>query len=463
MEKDNHKWIFPPALRICMLQFKSLYESLYKVADRRKPLMIVGERGVGKSAFVELFVNLFKTDNLGKKIKRINIASFPETLLVSELFGHVRGAFTGADKSKDGHLTTLGDGGLLILEEIGDISKETQAKLLTVIEDGEYYALGETSKVTKAKNIQIIGTTNKLRTDFREDFYDRFFRFRIPSIHQRREDILYYLGFYYPELLNQLTPGEVLCLIGYSWPGNVREIENACDQIKWRQRIILDSSQGENNPIIMPLVGGMLNPKSNPLPHKVAFESREQVSKYFTQWEILKRRLTLTGIENDLDLERYVNWVFEVNEAKLEEFQKKLKKFCMTIGLWNNKAIYANSYFNQIPRQFKLPEDVPASIQSGENISAFNHAWSGFLEFCRITRQIPTANRDLLHVPDHLREKGVTSHENNLDMFSMTEDNLLRTYYNGLLQRSKNKAEAARKAGLARSTFDDAIKKYGLP
>lgn len=290
MEETNHKWIFPPALRNCMFQFTSLYNSLYKVADRRKPLMIVGDRGVGKSAFVDLFVTHFKADNPGKKIKRLNIASISENLLVSELFGHVKGAFTNADKNKKGHLTTLGDGGLLILEEIGDINKETQAKLLTVIEDGEYYAVGETSKITKAKNIQILGTTNKARTDFREDFYDRFFRFRIPPIHQHPEDILYYIGYYYPELLNQLTPGEVLCLIGYNWPGNVREIENACDQIRWRQRIIFDTSQREGSTIIEPLVGGMLNPAmSNPLPHKVAFESREQISKYFNQWGILKK------------------------------------------------------------------------------------------------------------------------------------------------------------------------------
>lgn len=174
-----------------------------------------------------------------------------------------------------------------------------------------------------------------------------------------------------------------------------------------------------------------------------------------------------------------MNWIFEVDWSQLQEFQKKLEKFYVGIPLWGNmrkippgklqniyskrnERRYTSSYFSLICRQHRLPKDVSTAIQNGEDVPAFDYAWSGFLEFCRITRQIPTANRDLLHVPDHLREKGLTSHTENLDIFSMTEDNLLRTYYAGLLKRSKTKAEAARRAGLHRSTFEDTIKRYGL-
>lgn len=235
---QEEKWIFPPMLSEVKNGFEVLFDVVFNAPDRKKPLMIMGDRGVGKSAFVEIFKTLYTRSNPGCNVKRMNISAIPESLLVSELFGHEKGSFTGATQKKRGHLETLGDGGLLILEEIGDISPEIQAKLLTFIEDGEYYAIGA-DKVKKAQNIQIIGTTNKQKPTggkedtFRQDFFDRFYFYTIPALHKRRKDILYYLKHFMRESMKNLSQYWVLYIMASHWAGNIREIETNVKLYKW--------------------------------------------------------------------------------------------------------------------------------------------------------------------------------------------------------------------------------------
>lgn len=231
---EMKRWIFPPGLTKTRREFEALFNALYANADRRKPLMLMADRGAGKSAFLDVFKGLYLKRHPAVKKKRLNVSALPETLLVSELFGHRKGAFTDAKTDKRGHLETLGDGGLLLLEEIGDISKEVQAKLLTVIEDGEYFPVGETEKAKRAKNIQIVGTTNKQREHFRQDFFDRFFYFPIPALHERRQDVLHYLRQFLGDGMADLSRFDLLAVMAYHWPGNVRGIEKLADALKWR-------------------------------------------------------------------------------------------------------------------------------------------------------------------------------------------------------------------------------------
>jgi transcriptional regulator with PAS, ATPase and Fis domain len=215
------KWTWPPHLKGFKIEFEMLFERGFKTPDCRKPLMIMGERGIGKSAFVEIFEKLYLNEHGKKRVKRVNIAAIPEALIDDALFGHIKGAYTGAISKAPGFVE-LSD--LLILEEIGELPQYVQAKFLTFLEDHIYYPVGSRDH-KEAKDIQIIGTTNKRRENFREDFFDRFYDFEIPALHRRRKDILYYAKHFMEDKMKDLTQHELLKLMSFNWPGNVREIE----------------------------------------------------------------------------------------------------------------------------------------------------------------------------------------------------------------------------------------------
>jgi hypothetical protein len=199
--------------------------------QRRKPLMICGDTGVGKSLFVTIFRKLYGKD---KKVLSLNCAAFHKETIISELFGHEKGAFTDAKNQKIG-LLEKADDGLLILEEIGELEKPDQAKLLTFLENGgRFYRLGGTKEIQS--KVLIISTTHRASEDFRPDFWNRFFQFYVPAIFERRIDVLYYINWLYPEVLKSLTPFEFTSFLLYNWPGNVREIENVCFLIKWKDK-----------------------------------------------------------------------------------------------------------------------------------------------------------------------------------------------------------------------------------
>ena len=208
----------------------------------------MGETGVGKSLFIERFLDHHKKKYPKAKNKRINISAIPETLLESELFGHKKGAFTGAIKSYDGILGILKDNDVLVLEEVGELLPEYQAKLLTVMESGEYFQLHNT-ETKKTKDFFFIGTTNKKPGDLRLDFYQRFLTFYVPSLRERRSDIKEYAEALCPagwnlirsenRELNRRGKGvriqgsqTEMVFFNYDWPGNVREMLNYLETLK---------------------------------------------------------------------------------------------------------------------------------------------------------------------------------------------------------------------------------------
>jgi transcriptional regulator with GAF, ATPase, and Fis domain len=180
--------------------------------------------------FLYLAKRLFKKqhqyDSAPPRIVEANCAHFTGSgsgysLARSEIFGHVRGAFTDAHDDKKG-LVEKADGGLLILEEVGELPKEVQAMLLTFIETGEYRKLG--SEKLETANVKVVAATNR-ESALRDDFRYRFFPYYIPPLRERKNDILYYFHEIFPELTKNFTKSEVLMLLAHDWPGNVREIE----------------------------------------------------------------------------------------------------------------------------------------------------------------------------------------------------------------------------------------------
>ncbi len=216
-------------------EIQRIRDLINHVAATDLNVVISGESGVGKEIVTR---NLyFKSNRNGKPFVKINCAALPESLLESELFGYERGAFTGADQKKRGRFE-LAHGGVLMLDEIGDMSLPMQAKLLQVLQSGEFLPLGSEKEI-KSDTWVIAATNHDLEQDikekkFREDLYYRLsiIRIFIPPLRERPEDIPPIVEYYLKEYTTcyykdfALTPGEMERLRRYSWPGNIRELQN---------------------------------------------------------------------------------------------------------------------------------------------------------------------------------------------------------------------------------------------
>jgi two-component system response regulator HydG len=220
--------------------FMAMLGDVERVSPLQIPVLIYGESGTGK----ELVARAIH-DNSSRKNEAflgINCAAFHDTLLASELFGHVRGAFTDAREAKKGLFAAANDG-TLFLDEIGEISASFQAQLLRVLQTGEILPVGSTTP--KPVDVRIIAATNRdlqeevERGRFREDLYFRLWKFplRVPPLRERREDIPIlakaFLQRYKRDLnkdIQGFTDDAIRLLLGYAWPGNVRELENAIER-----------------------------------------------------------------------------------------------------------------------------------------------------------------------------------------------------------------------------------------
>jgi DNA-binding NtrC family response regulator len=220
-----------------MAEIRSL---IARVAPSNTAVLITGPSGTGKGLVAQIIHQL--SPRASNRFVPLNCASFPETLLESELFGHERGAFTGADKKRVGRFE-LADGGTIFLDEIGDMSAAMQAKLLRVLEDGSFEPLG--SERSKRVDVRVISATNrdlkKLIVDggFRQDLFFRIntVGIELPALAQRGGDILLlaeHLLSRTTRKMNKEIRGfsdeAAARLVGYSWPGNIRELQNIIER-----------------------------------------------------------------------------------------------------------------------------------------------------------------------------------------------------------------------------------------
>ncbi len=211
-----------------------------KIAITDSTVLLVGETGTGKEVFANAIHQNSKRKN--DTLVAINCSAFSKELLEGELFGHKAGAYTGAVKDKKG-LIEMADGGTLFLDEIGELNIDLQAKLLRVLENGEFIKLGDT-KVSKA-NVRIIAATNReLKKEieeghFREDLYYRLnvFMIEIPSLRERSEDIPSLAGFFLNRFIEKenrqplkISKTALQLLQQYNWKGNIRELKNIMER-----------------------------------------------------------------------------------------------------------------------------------------------------------------------------------------------------------------------------------------
>jgi transcriptional regulator with PAS, ATPase and Fis domain len=215
---------------------RAIDELIDRIADADVPVLITGESGVGKDVVArEIHA---RSSRAGRVFIKINCAALPGELLESELFGHERGSFTGAAKTKPGQFE-LADGGTLFLDEIGEMPVSMQAKLLQALQDGEFYRVGGQKKM-KVDTRVIVATNVDLakamaRGTFREDLYYRLnvVEVAIPSLRERREDIPRLIehfaekyGKRYQRPMEQIPMEVMQRLLAYDFPGNIRELEN---------------------------------------------------------------------------------------------------------------------------------------------------------------------------------------------------------------------------------------------
>ncbi len=214
----------------------SLCEKVARIAQVEVPVLVTGETGTGKELVAEAIAQL--SSRFGKPFVVINSAAVPDALLESELFGHERGAFTGAVASKEGMLKTA-DGGCVFFDEIGELPLQLQGKLLRFLQTQTFYPVGSTKEVQV--NVRVISATNRDLADmvregkFREDLYHRLrvASIEVPPLRDRKKDIaplvqcLFYRHAHTVQKpIKGVTKAFMDRLLAYDWPGNIRELEN---------------------------------------------------------------------------------------------------------------------------------------------------------------------------------------------------------------------------------------------
>ena len=316
---------------------RQILSELEVVADSELPVLLLGETGVGKELFARRLHSLSRRRD--KPLIQVNCAALPESLAESELFGHVKGAFSGATSDRPGRFDAA-NGGTLLLDEVGELPLSVQAKLLRVLQNGEIQRLGADKPLHV--DVRIIAATNRHLPDsirdghFRADLYHRLsvYPVPIPPLRERGQDVLLLAG-HFLELNRarlglrsmRLSPAAERAMLAYPWPGNVRELEHVISRaaVKLLSRGASRTQILSLEPEVLDLegLGGYLAtlevPPANAAPSELSGSLREAV-------EACQRQSILKALELCAD-----NWANAARRLDLDP--SNLHKLARRLGL----------------------------------------------------------------------------------------------------------------------------------
>ncbi len=292
--------------------FQQILKTTERIANSNLAVLIEGETGTGKELLAD-FIHA-KSDRAGKPIVKLNCAALSAELIESELFGHVKGSFTGAMKDRAGRVEAA-NGGTLFLDEVGEMPIQMQAKLLRFLQNKEYQRIGEND--TRTSDVRIIAATNRNleeaieQKNFREDLFYRLsgFRILVPPLRLRREDIIPLAEYF----IKKASSGKSLPALGkevreyllaYDWRGNIRELENTM----LRATIL---SSGRNEIVLESLPEHIIDPAKNSgkAPFSIANElsSLEEVERKHIEF-VLSKSSSLEDAAQILQIDSATLW-----------------------------------------------------------------------------------------------------------------------------------------------------------
>lgn len=279
---------------------QAIFQTIEKVAQTDSTVLITGESGTGKELVARAIHE--NSARASKPLVVVNCGAIPSELLEAELFGHVKGAFTGATQNRMGRFE-LANGGTLFLDEVGELPLHLQVKLLRVLQTKQFEAVG--SSRTVEVDVRIIAATNRdledaaAKKEFREDLYYRLnvIPIRIPALRERKQDITLLVNHFIAQF-NELTghkveapSGQIMdALMAYDWPGNVRELQNLME------RLVILKGQGTVD--------------LGDLPHRIFqkyAEGRPQGSGALSEWEFPRMVLPKNGVDLKAIVEAFEN------------------------------------------------------------------------------------------------------------------------------------------------------------
>ena len=290
------------------IPMKALRQQIALTAPTNGRVLIYGESGTGKELVARALHDSSSRSTM--PFVEVNCAAIPEELIESELFGHRKGSFTGASEDKTGKFQKA-DAGTLFLDEVGDMSLKTQAKVLRVLEEQRVEPIGSSQPVTV--DVRVIAATNKkldeeiARNQFREDLFYRLnvIPFYVPALRERTEDVpilaRHFLGEFcqeYGRKPKEFSPAALDVLMGYPWPGNVRELKNLVERLV----IICPSTRIEPHHLPPEVFRGAS--KSPQKPYESLHEARSAYEREFVLRKLEENRWNMTRAAHALGLER---------------------------------------------------------------------------------------------------------------------------------------------------------------
>ena len=302
---------------------RNIFTQIIKVAPTDSTVLISGESGTGKELIASGIYE--HSARKGKPFVKINCVAIPEGLLESELFGHERGSFTGAAEQKKGKFE-IANSGTIFLDEIGDMPLATQAKLLRVLQEKEFERVGGTKLIRV--DIRVIAATNKnlpemiKKGTFREDLYFRLnvFTISLPALRDRKEDIFPIANYFLESLPKptKLSTSTLQELIGYSWPGNVRDLRNVLEQAS------ILSENGIIELQHLPALFKQNSPKIEALGNDMALDAK---------LELMEKEIIIAALRKTSGIQVKAANILGINQRSLWH---RIKKFHIDINTFKN-------------------------------------------------------------------------------------------------------------------------------